>query len=117
MFFVPRAKPEGSKYFEVDDPVCERYFLFRGFIPVSVLRPARENGEIWPEAHDRRRVFIRAGVRVRLLSDMSDCPTVRLSGPTLFFMSDYFGQSDKSDKFTFNFITMMAQTLFDLIRL
>ena len=37
---------------------------------------------------------------------MNWCPSptfvghVRLSGPTLFFMSDYFGQSDKSDKFT-----------------
>ena len=69
MFFVPRAQPEvrNTSRFMVEctnvtfysDGLIKTRFGPAGrkgilFVPAR----ARENGEIWPEAHDRKRVFM-----------------------------------------------------------
>lgn len=74
MFFLPRAKPEvrNTSRFMVECTNVTFYsdgFIKTRFGPAGRLgilfvpgtkripnRPARENGEIWPEAHDRKRV-------------------------------------------------------------
>ena len=66
MFFVPRAQPEvrNTSRFMVE---CTNVTFYSDGLIKTRFGPAgrrrcekdsRENGEIWPEAHDRKRVFM-----------------------------------------------------------